>query len=566
MQNAKRFAALAAVFVWVGAALAGPPQKSVLEAVPDDAALALIIPQIDTFVGQVSAFGKAIGNPDMENVTIEEMLGDAPMGAKGIDPKGTMVLALTPETPDSPIVIVTLSDVDAWKSAMGATEAEGGGGVLKVSRHGEEAFAAVKGNTLWIAQYEEQIKAAMKASGKFAAGLKAHSADLDKHSVFVYISIPPWKDTIEQSLGMAEGFMLMMAASPEGAAAAGIARFMLTEVRGLIADADQMTVGATLGGDAATAAFSFGVKSGSKTSDGFKQLKGSGKPTFAGLNDAPFAVAYGADWTASPDGATFSERMMRSMAESSPAADKDKVTASLKKVSAFVSKLSGMNGTLRGAGDKGMVMTVGYASADPKALLAAGVDMVESSTELSSMMTPSLKVEFSRSNETIGGSDATVLVAKYSAEDPAMLAAISGVYGGDTVTSVMMVRGDTMLGVTGNNEAVRAELSKTGGKLDDNARVGAALKAHSPKPSGVCVIDVAQMFELVRSAMGPAGAGVPQLGADAGKLALISSAYYASDTGLRVEFNLPTAPIRAVVDASGGGAGRSGGEEPEMDD
>ena len=114
---------------------------------------------------------------------------------KGLNINGPLLLALEPKR-DAPLCLCTVKDADTWKSAIEAKPAEEG--LYRIPICCDYGFAGFDRDILLIAEDQDTIREALRASGKFARSFQSTRVSCSiLISSYCTCKWPGWKSNID---------------------------------------------------------------------------------------------------------------------------------------------------------------------------------------------------------------------------------------------------------------------------------------------------------------------------------------------------------------------------------
>ncbi|MCG3128772.1 MAG: hypothetical protein CHACPFDD_03663 [Phycisphaerae bacterium] len=529
--------------------------------IPDKAGLAVVVGSLDRLAADVAKFGTAIGVDQIAGVTAKDICEEMLEVSDGVDTAGSFAMALIPGEEPTPVLIVPVKDVEAWKKAASAEAVEGGAGLVKLLLHGEDYFAAVKDQNVVLSTSKDVLGDALKSKGEFAKKLaKAAGESAKSDDLVVFVDVQVWKDTIEGGLMQAEGLMQMgLAMQPNGAQTAEMFKAMMGELRGLIKDSSVLCVGVKAGGDGVHVTKTFGFLPESKTASYLKNVKKAKGGVLRGLPDQPFLAAGGLDWES--DGSSTMMKAMFEMAFKSGDLEEklgaEKI-ADLKKCAEQLTKIvSGYNmAMLPGPDSAGFVLCGSYLTKDPKTTM----DLVSKMTEAQGAMFGSMGaggVEVAASSEKIGGADAKSFAFTFKMDDPQQAAVIKALYG-EKPTLFLAPAKDGVAYALGDAAAAK----ETAGKLVEGKGAplaGAKMTKSSfgslpADPQFALMFDVVKIAEFGMKIAATMGAGAPPVNFPKNPLPYVTVSAYLNAAEVQTHLLVPAEAIKAIVAAASGTA------------
>jgi len=542
------------------AALAQAPVEKTLQLAPDDTALLVVIPNVETFVAGLAAFGKAAGVPEMAEVTTDKFLS-GPLGEfrSEVETQNGFALAMAPNQTE-PLVLLTLKHPDQWKEASGAQQVAGE--IFSFDANYRTLFAFAKGNTLVAGPEREAVEAASRASGKAAEFYRrAAGSFAEWQQVVLVIDVPAWKPTIDQFMMMGQGLIQMglSSAGPQGRSAMGIVTWLLDAVSTVTSEAESYVLAGAINGQGLRAADVATFKAEGKIAGYLKQVQPAREALFRGLPAEDCAMVFGYEWSAPPNAGSPVESMLRALVE--PATATEPAAAAemkeiIEKSIALQKKLTGQNFAFRFAPNGGIELAGSYLTPDGAAVLDLVIETSEMSSQFMSQLTSgTVATKISHETTEIGGKRADLFNIAFEGTDEAAVQAANAVYG----ESPTMIVGAVPQGLAyciGRRADAPQHFEKVqgvGGKapLADDSRVKAALARVPESPQWCLLVDVektAESFMEIARQMG-SGPLVPPFKARA------ASADYAIFTGyldartIHTELYVPAEPIKALIGA-----------------
>lgn len=561
MRSAHRIPRLTAAALLACLAAGSASAQNVLKQIPDDAGLAVVVPNLNRLAASLMAFGKAIDVKDLEELNAEKMLLETVDSTDGINADDGFAMAVSPRNDSQPLLLCTLSDAAAWKKSSGAAPDAEAEGLLAVVVQGDDMYAAIKGDVLMLSESAAMVRAAMNSKGKFAAAFAKSAGSLAGDSqILLYIDVPVWRTKVDEGLGMAEMMLPMLLGNIPGPAqnaqtSVAFIKFALSELRGLIHDARSVVLAARIGSDGVRITEVLGFDEKSKTAAYLKSAKKSDKDLLRGLPDLPFAMAFAYDWETPPDAPTFSEKMLDVVSELLPADDAEKkqlIKKGLDKARSLYRRISGINFALAAPPEgAGMIFWGAYLSKNPTAVQKEMTELMTQHSDLMGALSMGVQTEIVHESGRVADTPVEIYKFKITSDDPMANQMMQQMYG-DTPTMYTVVKGSELLYVMGPAEEARKRLEQNlSGKLSGlstNKRLSAANATISPNPQAVFYIDVAQLAEFAAQ-MAAMGAPVPEFKISK-QVPLVAGGCYLEAPAFRGELFVPAACVREIVAAS----------------
>jgi hypothetical protein len=549
MRPNRAFLSVAWAAVLCGSALAGSVRQEVLSALPNKAGLVVLVPSIGKLASGLAEFGKAIDVVELASLDAPSMLETALPFIDGIDLDGTFALCVIPGEQPQPLVIFPLSDPAAWKKAAQAAGVDVGDAVFTMSIQGQEHAALVRGNLLMLSQEADVLK----ASATSAAGdrVKLPAEVLEQNQFILWLDVSAWKATIDQNLGMFEAMAqmgMMMSGQPGAQGGMAYLKWVMSEVRALLADMSTSVMALRVSREAAHWSNIVTLTPGSPTAEYVSKSKKGQGHLLRGLPGKPAGLTIAAEWEPPPGGASVFERMLKVAAESAP--EKDRAGPEGQEALArFCRELKGLNVAIDVPREPGMRMTGHYFVKDARAAMKDLAAMIDYAMVQAKGAGAGLTITHAHSSEKIGGGDMDVYRITVSSEVPA-IAQFAKLFYGDEYTLIIGPAEDGLALAGGSSAAAREQmarlLERQGAGLKDDARVKAALQHLAPNPQSLCLVDVVKLVDDGMALGAAMGAPLPPAPAVDGSHALTALALYLGDNQLRAELYIPTDPIVAL--------------------
>lgn len=540
-------------------AMAQAPAENVLKYVPDNAAMAIVVPSLDKLGSAVSSFAAAIEVPRMPKLdakaVVESILSETFEHSDGLDTTGTFVLAVVPAEEFKPVFICRLSDPAAWKT--NAEKAEEGD-LYKTIVQGDDWLAAIKDDVLILCQDESVIRAALSAKGKFAAMLESRSRGLfEKNQVVFLADVPAWKQKIDQSLMMADQmvqFGMMMSAGPQAKAGLDIWQWVSKKFGALVSQTQTAAVGLRFAADGVRLDNLLTFAPDGDVAGYLKDVRKSKGHLLRGIGGGQFAMAAGADWETPAGSGSFIEEMFEVMMKSAAtdeSADQSKIEAGIKKAIETFRQVSGYSMAMTSASDGGgMLISGAYFSKDAKRLMDDLESMMELNKDVMNSFAMGMKADTTVRKDKIAGQDVTIFDYEFSADDPNMVQGIQMMYG-ESPAMYMAVKGNELVYAMGESEAAKARITKAlGGKsagLEANTRVRDALGTIPPSPQLLALVDIGEMAKFVMRMAAMSGAEIPPVEIKAAHAPLLAFGGYLDKDAVRGSMFLPAEALRKVL-------------------
>lgn len=237
-------------------ALAGTPQ--VLDHVPADTQAVVVMPDLGEFLNDLNAANAVLGE---NGEPMLNMMTAMVRGMPGLNVGGSMAVALHMENPqDDPdfVLLVPVSDYAAFTN-----EQEGEGGLHRMPLGDQMMYLRdLGGGYAAMGPIAEDVRAFDGTSGNLKTHAKAlgraGSRIADQNDVFVFVSIPQFREQIDMGLAEMEmqSEMIEVMSGPE--AAQGFDA-MLGMVEGLTNDATAFSAGLSFDAEAGVI-FDFGLQ------------------------------------------------------------------------------------------------------------------------------------------------------------------------------------------------------------------------------------------------------------------------------------------------------------------
>lgn len=547
---------LVVVMLFTPARAADTAMTPLFKHVPADAGVVLAVPSVSAAVDGFKTYVQAIGIEDDEvaELSAQKVLSEMFEQPDAIDADGPLVVAVD-AAQNKGVMVLRLTDVDAWKTSTEATVGESG--LLEFSNNWSDWYGKLDGKVLIAGDSSELVKAAAAGDSKLAMTIVKSSEALKvKPQGLVYISLETMRPQINQGMQMGKMMMSMgmMQMQNQGAgamppAAMAMFDFMFNELDAFVRDTDAMLLGWQFGADAASIESYCLPVAGSETAKYYQAIKRSTTPLWAGVpaGDAGMYMAF--DWQTPPGHTSFLVRMMDKMKAMS-ASDPNLVAA-------FESLdcLQHMTGqALAVSIDEGGVVGWGrYRTSQPRQMFESMAKFYDKDTFTAYMQAysgPVAATDLNVERKQIAGKEAMISSMKFESEDPQAMAALNAIYGGGmTIGFAVDDQGMAFgMGQDGRAEQLLAKVLAGGGAtVSDDARVKAAMAALPDNPQAAMLMDLAPWANMGIQMMRQFGAPV-QGELAGGKAPLISWVTYIESQGLRNVLHVPSKSLKPVID------------------
>lgn len=535
---------------------AAPGVDALIKHIPDDAGLALVVPNFETALAGMRSFVQAIGDPDnaSQELTTEAVLKNAPGGPAAWNPAAPFVLAVMPEY-DAAVMLVPTPDMGAWRSAVQPRETEDG--LLAFDHDGAEVFVATRENILCMSDNQRAVRAAVNATGKFAIRYHDHAEALARaHHAVVYIDIPSWKVMLDQNLQMGE-MMMQMAASMAGNAPATAVtmNFLFERLRELMGDVDANAIGVSIGADGLRLHNALFLRPESKLS---QYMAGLGRPQtdiLRGLPDIDSGVVFGYEWKIPPKTDSFFEQLFTQLEATidSAALDDPAATRRALRVLRDAMALDGASVAMIDGGEKGLGWLGVYLTDEPDRIITA-MRSFQNTAVMEAYMDlwmPGVTMEVHSSQQQLAGTDVDIFRADMKTDDPELSKAFTALYGTD-MTTVLARTPEGVHYAVGRENTARdlAELALSGerGALSKSPAVQAALRDLPPHPQILILIDPARLVQFGLATATAVGMPPPPAALKLGDVRYASVAMYLDEAAITTELRLPADTVKPVMD------------------
>lgn len=535
---------------------ADAPLERLLAQVPDDAALIVVVPNLEKLASGIAAFGKAIEVDDLADLRAPQLLAQLDLldEVAGLDVGGPLLLARAPDQ-STPLILATVKDAEAWKQAVGAQETEGG--LLRVQVCCASTFATINQGVLIIGDDPAVIRSAQKADGAIAKRFRTHAGELlASHGVVCYVEMAPWRSMVDAAL-MAAGTYMQMGMAMSGQADESLLqmwKWVFDECGGFVRDVDVFLVGMRPGADGV---FVEAVMKFPPDSSVGKYLGKVGKTRgklLRGLLDENSTLVFGCEWDRPAGGHNLNARMMKAMLSTGALEEKlgsEVFKEALHATLTSYDLMTGYNGSIVLPTDgEGMTASGLYFTDDPQGVMVGMHRACELSPEFLNFGTGST-TEITLREQRIDDVKVNVFEISFTTEDEQVRRMLERVYG-RTMTLRMAPHPLGVAFAMGPADAALARLRQVlagaGRKLVDNHRVAAAGKALSPDPQIFILVDLPKFVEFALNTVRASGAPVPAIEFAQKPSAFIAWGGYLQADRFRAELFVPAEPVKVVVD------------------
>lgn len=538
--------------------LADSPVDQVLARVPDDAGLLVVVPDFGKLVSALSAFGKRLGIDELADTTPTKALGQI-LGPEigGVDPNGPLAIALSRDA-DSPVLILALSDPEAWKRI--GQPVEGSSELLSVTIQDEPWFTAVVGRTAVASDARGPVESALKTSGEFRKRFDPQGRAFLEGGLqgLVWVDVPHWKPVIEPALAGAEGFMQMglAMAGPQAEGASAIWQWLFQQCRQVVGQTRVYVGGVAFSDDGVRFRDRATFEGEGTLAAYLGKLRKSQRDMLRGLPDTPAAIAFGCEWFIPQDVESFSETMLNAILEM-PAGkalrEDESARQGLEAARRSYRRIQGYNVVLP-AGGPGISAAGLYLGDQPGEMLkdlCASMEVLGSS-KMMDAWGAGLNVKVTRRTEKIASVEAEAFDYVFSAEDEQMQQMVRSVYG-ESSTFYVAPHPEGIAFAFASGDAGRPVLERllatSGGKLAERPDVVSARKRIAPDPQALILVDMVRSVEVGLELAKSMGAPIPPVKLPTGPAECAAVGVYLGRDWVGTEVYVPTGPIRRIIDA-----------------
>ena len=553
---------------------AGAGLDAVYKHVPDDAGLVLVVPSLDKAIGGVKAFATAIGVEDTDEINADAMLDDAPGGAELYDTSGPFVISMLPDDQEV-VVMAMLADPAAWRSAVEATETEGG--LLTVDTGWEEFYIKLDGKLIIFGEAEDAVNAAVKASGKFGAQLAQHTAEVGGDAAaMLYMDVAEWQGTVDETWMMvqmmAPMMVMQMAGGESPPGTMEVMQYALGEIREFIRAIDKTVIAANIGSTGIELKLVGKLTPDSAVSKYLGAIKATDKSLFRGLPGINAPMVFANEWEVPPTTGSFFDGLVAEMRKAADAAAKaaeaeegadsnggDELVKAMESAAAMLKHTTGSSMMLLPSTD-GKLSMVGYYLGRDGSALMKDVEMMNS-PEFAAAFNMG---EVTRDKAEVSGKSCAVYQYSVQAPDPAAAEMMKAMFG-EKMTYYFFPDDHGLAYSFGERTAAEKNVALLGKSGDAKIE---AFKSDLGKgqPQFAIMVDPLAMMQFGTSMAKAMGQPVPEAKAPNTDSAYAGLVGYFDKTAIKLHLNVPVKSVRPAVDfANALGEAESAAYDDEMD-
>lgn len=548
---------MAPLFVLWQAAACGGVLDPLLQRVPDEAGLVIIVPNLTKLAEGLSQFGAGIESENLSTLTVQQLLEDVELlgDFSGLDMTGPLLWVRIPYEL-SPLMIVRLSDTGAWRDTHKTSRAHPH--LFHVEVVGESGYAGLHENVLICSAERALVQAALDSDGRMAAKLKDALGDLPaKHEILVYVDVPDWMPMIESVLtGAAFSIQTSMAmASPQDQSAVRMWRWIFKEAGQFVRQCESWVGGLHVSGEGLFYEDRLRLKAGSPVADYLKRIARSREPLLRGMPADPGAFIFAAEWEDPGGTVSLNERWLKAMIDEREMREKlgpEKFEKAWSFLVASYDHMRGFNLSCAAAGeDAGMLIVGHYFSDEPEAIIANMVRSMEISPEFMNALSGAATMKLDIREAEVGDKLVQVLDMTWQVEDLHMQRVLEAMYGKQTSLYFLpQPERDLVLYTMGPSEAALARLEQqlkgTGKPLLETPRVQQILSKLSPHPQVLLLVDLPPMFGFVLEIARATGAPLPAIAIKDKELPYVGWALFLDPERVRNEICVPIEPLKSM--------------------
>ena len=528
--------------------------------VPDDSHLVLVIPSLVRLIEGVSRFGQAAGIDPLAELTAERILRK-PLGNHNgaVDINGPFALAISAQHPEL-LLIGLVTSIDAWQGAAKPAHLPNDALLFELGNRGYLATSA--DGVALIARERSTLERALRSSGTFRTQFAQHAAArLTGRQALLWADVAAWRTAIKRQLQViAQSAQLgLAAAGPDAEASQRIWTWLFAQLDRLADEAESYSVAAQIGADGVLLQDCTTFRAGSRIRDYLAALRTPPRDLLRGLPADPAALVFAAEWEVPAELETIDEKLVRVML----GPEKQRETAAgarcetaLRESVAAHRTMTGYNGLIAWSEAEREFLYGGvYFSQSGDTLRKHVRGIYEACPELMSswgVLSASGPVY---TTENIAGAEADVYRFTVAGTDGRADPLMQALYGEQSVLC-MAAHPDgvayALSSQTGAHTALTRLLAQDGPRLSTDARVGPLFKVLSPHPQGCVVIDVPRTLNLFGSMLRSVGLSCPSLSVEHfGNMPLAGATFYLEPQRIRSELYVPSAPVRALIETFG---------------
>jgi hypothetical protein len=533
-----------------------PPQvERVLKYVPDDADLVVVVPSLDGLVQGLAGFGKAIGLPELADLSVQDLL-EKPLGrsAAGLDTSGALVLALS-ATQDEPLLIASLASDASWKAATQPVTLRDD--VLLYDFGPDRHLAAVAGRVAIFAREKSELRRAVDSTGKFAGRLPKAVGDLlGQRSIVVYAEVSAWAQRVEASTAwLIQGMQVgMTAAGPEAEAAMRMWSFMLDQFKKVLSEARTLVVTARVDAQGAWVDCRVTFRSDGSVAGYLGQVHKPGRDLLRGLpaGDSPLVLGYEWEGPADSEGLDAAlSRLFLNMESLKEKVGAEKLQAIIKTDAEIKRRMSGASTVCSFAENGSGLSYRGLYLTREGAEVQRGMGSVfELTPELMSAWGTFRGAVVRRDPEQVSGVQADVYQLNFEAGDSPLQHTVLAVYGSNP-TLYLAPHPEGVAYAFGPPETARQKLAELldaeASPLGRVARVRDTLDRFSADPQICMLADAPALLKGCTAMLEQMGIPFPTVELPDEPTPLAGFTFYLQPEALRAELFVPAEPIKMIV-------------------
>jgi hypothetical protein len=567
-------------FVLLATALAPAPAQStasqpttlpaelsrVLQYVPDDTHLLVVVPSLERLVDGLTGFGKALGVEDLTKLTTADIL-EEPLGrhAGTLAARGPFVLALSAQQSE-PLLLGLAGDVETLAATSKPTELADGVTQFEL---GERGFLAITREKVAVITRERtQFQRAFRSTGQQARRVSALPGSwLNQHHCLLLVDVPPWQEWLQQQLDTISqtAYMGMAAAGPEAETGLQFWKWFFEQFGKLVKET--RSYAATLRVDERGVLFQdrVTVQPDGSVARYLKDVRPVQRDLLRGLPTGG-ALVFGAEWELPANTETLEELMLKAILRTDLLKDRvgdEKFEAAMARSAALHRKMPGYNGSFNvGGKGQGMQFAGVYLTAEGAAVMKDMREMFEICPDIMNAWgnLPSTTVKCD--TEQVSGAEAQVYRFVFDRNSPAQ-PMLQAVYGEDA-TLYMAPHPEGVAYALGAREAAREmlarSLAKDAPQFSRDPRVLSLFETLTPHPQFCLLIDLPPLCKAIGTMVQELGVPFPPLdiGDQPGPLAGL--ALYLEPSAVRSEIFVPSAPLKRLIKAFEKATAGSGAE------
>jgi hypothetical protein len=532
-----------------------PPER-LLRHVPADAALVVVVPELEKLVMDVASFGRAVGHPHAAGLEPHKLLEELDLldSIEGLDLCGPLVLAHKPGG-GAPLLLGQVKDAAAWKAAVHAEEVPGG--LLRVLVFGEPGYASVQDGILIVGETREDVTEAASAGGALLAPFRAATAKRAAgHDALLFIRTEPWKPLIEVTLTAAGAVLRAGAAisAPQDESVQQLWTWFFEQMGQFVTAIETCTIGVRLDEQEAFAEVALTFRPDGGVGRYLEQVGKSRESLLRGLPAERSMMVVAAEWTMPPDAPNLTNQLYEAMLATEALKQKLGTVAFEQGMQAAMKMnrlVSGYNMSLAAGPEAGLLVTGRYFTADPAGVLEHMRAAYQCSSEFLNPFGGGAMLDVTERIDQTGATPIQAFDLLFTLDDEPARRMLEAIYGKSTTMytaaapqGVVFALGPTGPARARLDQLLAAPASRPSGDL----RLEAALARVAPGPQMFCTLDLPRFLEFVTNACRVAGAPLPDLECGEAPLPLIVAALYLEPQRVRAELRVPAAPIRQVVE------------------